>query len=1004
MTTSLSIDFETYSEAGYVWDADRNRWRSLVPKKPGLKGVGTVVYSEHPSTEVICLAYGDRLWRPGLPLPTDLFTHIAAGGMVTAWFSSFEYYIWKNVCVPMGWPELPYEQLRCSMAAARGWGLPGQLEKAGSALHTPIQKDKRGKQLLTQLTQPRTPTKTDASLRRTVTTHPDAHAEFYRYCLTDVQAESGIAAVTPPLSDTEQAVWLLDQKINYRGMAVDRQALDDCIEIVRLATVAGTEELRRLTMDAGMTIGMTAKIKGWLKGCQLDLPDLQKETVADALATDSLTAPQRRVLELRASLSASSVAKLQAILHQTGRSGRVHGLLAYCGAERTGRWAGRGPQPQNLPRGRWSAEGVEGALAVIATRDLSVVTALLGDPIAAVSSCLRGLFVAAPGYELICSDYSAIEAVVLAAMAGESWRMEVFRTHGKIYESSASKITGIPMSEFKAHYERTGKHHPMRNKIGKVAELACLGADTEVLTDSGWKRIVDVELTDKIHDGIDWVAHEGVVDRGERLTLKIGSVTVTPEHKFYISEGVWLTAEDLKGNTDFLTLALDTASSLLLISSLKWPPRDFLVSNVGVAAEEKTYTISTIFEQGSPLDVISAPKLNPPHLVLATDKSALTGGIDVDYWGVFQRQWAAALARTIGNMPLTVEEVLRSILDGWKTGINGLLICAPWMGGTTPAPLSTVLTTISVTCPEILDSFRTENNKTTSAKPDGFITKAIRCLLPNFIGNIVLGTRKAVLSSENSPKAKPPRKSSRGKPSVKAHTARVYDILNSGPRNRFVIRTSHGPLIAHNSGYQGGYRAWQQFGAGEHMDEDELKRHVTAWREASPMIVKFWYGLERAAQQAVGYPGTVAGYRGVSYQCRSGVLYARLPSGRELAYHEPELRPAVTPWGAQVIKLSFMGWESTVQKWQRVDTYGGKLTENIIQAVARDILAHGMLALDLAGYEIVLHVHDEVVCEVHRGQGSIAQVEKIMSTMPAWCADWPIRAAGGWRGHRYRKD
>lgn len=823
MTASLSIDFETYSEAGYVWDATRNRWRSLVPNLPGLKGVGTVVYSEHPSTEVICLAYGDKLWAPGMQLPTDLFAHVAAGGLVTAWNSSFEYYIWKNVCVPMGWPELPYTQLRCSMAAARGWGLPGALDKAASALHTPVQKDKRGKQLITRLSIPRSPTIKDASLRRTAATHPTEHSEMGAYCLTDVQAESGIAAVTPPLSPFEQAVWLLDQKINYQGMAVDRAALDDCMAVVALATASGTDELQTLTGGAVGSVGEVAKMRDWLNAAprQLDLPDLQKQTVADTLATRELSADCRRVLELRASLSASSVAKLNSLHHRTGADGRLHDLFAYCGAERTGRWAGRGPQPQNLPRGKWSAEGVEGALAAIASRDLALVTLLVGDPIAAVSSCLRGIFVAAPGHDLICSDYSAIEAVVLAALAGESWRMDVFRTHGKIYESSASKITGIPMAEFKQHYEQTGKHHPMRNKIGKVAELACFGAQTEVLTDSGWKRIVDVTTADKVHDGIDWVSHEGVVDRGDREVMVMGGVLVTPEHKFFSLREGWIKAREM-GEGTYTYDAWDTAS----------------------------------------------------YLILMTDHD-ITGK----------------------RLP------------------------------------------------------------TDRIQPE----------------------------SDGSP-------------------IRVYDILNSGPRNRFVIRTSHGPLIAHNSGYQGGYRAWQQFGADEHMDEDELKRHVAAWREASPMIVKFWYGLERAAIQAVRCPGAVVGYRDVAYQYRDKVLYCKLLSGRELAYHEPELRPDITSWGAHVTKLSFMGWNAEIKQWCRIDTYGGKLTENVVQATARDILAHGMLALDRAGYEIVLHVHDEVVCEVPEGVGSVEQVEQIMSTMPAWCADWPVRATGGWRGRRYRKD
>ena len=154
-------------------------------------------------------------------------------------------------------------------------------------------------------------------------------------------------------------------------------------------------------------------------------------------------------------------------------------------------------------------------------------------------------------------------------------------------------------------------------------------------------------------------------------------------------------------------------------------------------------------------------------------------------------------------------------------------------------------------------------------------------------------------------------------------------------------------------------------------------------------------------------PGQMFWYNGIGYGVKNDVLYCRLPSGRLLSYHRPRLEPDVTPWGKSVWKITFEGWNSDYKKghigWMRLETYGGKLTENVIQAASRDILTHAMGAVDRAGYQIVLHVHDEIVAEVPTGVGSVEELERIMANCPPWADDWPIKAAGGWRGQRYRK-
>ena len=230
----------------------------------------------------------------------------------------------------------------------------------------------------------------------------------------------------------------------------------------------------------------------------------------------------------------------------------------------------------------------------------------------------------------------------------------------------------------------------------------------------------------------------------------------------------------------------------------------------------------------------------------------------------------------------------------------------------------------------------------------------------------------------------------------------VYDIINCGPNHRFAVLTNRGVMIAHNSAYQGGLGAWKAFGADKFMTDEEIQLNVKKWRADSPMIVKLWYGLESAAMDAVRNPGVEFTYRMITYICKDNKLFCILPSDRAMTYHEPLITQKMMPWGKWKPSLSYMGWKDN--NWKRIDTFGGRLAENVTQAVARDIFTFALVNIEKAGYPIVLHTHDQITSEVPIGHGSIEEFEKVMSQRPAWCSDWPIRAAGGWRGKRYRKD
>jgi DNA polymerase bacteriophage-type len=713
------FDFETYSSAGFVWNEQKQKYFALPGcDKKGLPAVGIVAYSEHPDTEVLSMAYnlkdgkGERLWTLGDAPPIDLFTHLRSGELLEAWNVAFEYWIWTNVCVKKYlWPPLPVKQLRCAMAKSRAYGLPGGLGAAAEVLKTDIQKDKEGKRLLNKFSIPRDPTKNNRKQRILLSDEPEEAKKLFDYNLKDIATESAISDQVPDLSPTELEFWQCDQAINRRGVQIDVALVKASIEVIEVTYERYNKELFLITGGAVEKASQVARLLKWLniQGC--DLPNLNSETVENFLKNNKKYEGDelRRAIEIRYTIASAAVKKFYTILRQVSQSGRLHELFVYHSA-RTGRAAGAGAQPQNLPNStmdiakcaceKYFAKGlsncpwcdadqafssqvpcnmdvIESIIESILTKNSDLISHHWGNPVDAIYACLRSAFIAAPNHSLICSDYKAIEAVVLAVLAGENWRIEVFKTHGKIYETSAARIAGTTLQELLDYEQEHGHSHPLR-KVGKVAELA--------------------------------------------------------------------------------------------------------------------------------------------------------------------------------------------------------------------------------------------------------------------------------------------------------------------------------------SGYQGWIGAWKNFGADSFMLEEEIKKAIMAWREASPMIVQMWNWLNNVAISAIENPEVIFDYRLVRYVYVDNILYCILPSGRRLTYHNAKIE-----MGDRGKYISFCGWNTNPKNgavgWIRMSTYGGKLTENIVQAVARDILSHAIVNLERAGIPVVLHIHDEIVCEVPQDKAEVLlmSLENIMSTMPAWAADWPIKASGGWVGKRYRK-
>jgi len=512
------LDFETYSEAGYVWNEATGKHEApRGARTKGLPTVGASAYTEHPSCEVLTASYdlrdghGITRWRPGDPPPQRLFDHLARGGLIEAHNSMFEYFVWVNVCTPKhGWPALePYVyQIRCSSAKARVASLPGGLDNLAAVLGTRA-KDPAGKPLMKLFSMPRDPTKKDLRRRILPTDEPEKFEAYQAYCDGDILSEGEASAATPEMTDDELVFWLIDQEINRRGIAIDRPALRDCMAVLEQALETYGDEFRAIT--GGLDPTQLQATKGWLHALGVHMDSMDEEALDEALARMAPHPPggtyvARRVLEIRQRIGSASVKKLYAMEHQASRDDRLRNLIVHHGA-RTGRPTGEGPQPLNLPRSgpklvfcadcaqpyrpslpacpscmstarrsptaMWTPEAVDGVLAIMAHRSLALVEYYFGDALLCIAGCLRGLFVAGPGHDLIASDFSAIEAVVIAMLAGEQWRIDAFREGKPIYLVGASKITGTPLETYEAFFAEHGEHHPDRQTIGKVSELAC---------------------------------------------------------------------------------------------------------------------------------------------------------------------------------------------------------------------------------------------------------------------------------------------------------------------------------------------------------------------------------------------------------------------------------------------------------------------------------------------------------------------------------------------------
>lgn len=386
---------------------------------------------------------------------------------------------------------MPPEEWEDTMILAAYNGLPLSLDAAGAALNLRDQKIKEGTLLINYFCRPCKPTISNKGRTRNYPEHaPDKWERFREYCVRDVDVCRAIHKRLGryKATDFERKVWALDARINERGVMVDMELVRSAIAVDEAFREEHLTELKRLTgLDNPNSV---TQLKGWLEAYGVTCEQLNKATVSDLLKT--VTDPTvRRVLELRQLLGKTSTKKYEAMVNAACEDDRVRGLTQYYGAARTGRWAGRLIQLQNLPQNHLDEIGE--VREIVRARDLETLEMLYDSVPDTLSQLIRTALVAKPGHTFLVADYAAIEARVIAYLAGEQWRMDVFAEGGDIYCSSASQMFKVPVVKH-------GVNGHLRQK-GKVAELACgygggvaalkaFGADKMGLTDEEMQDIV----------------------------------------------------------------------------------------------------------------------------------------------------------------------------------------------------------------------------------------------------------------------------------------------------------------------------------------------------------------------------------------------------------------------------------------------------------------------------------------------------------------------------------
>ena len=625
-------------------------------------------------------------------------------------------------------------------------------------------------------------------------------------------------------------------------------------------------------------------------------------------------------------------------------------------------------QMQNLPQNH--LKPLAEARALVKAGNYDAVKERYGDVPDTLSQLIRTAFMPKDNHKFIVADFSAIEARIIAWLAGEKWKSDSFANGEDIYCSTASKMFGVPVIKH-------GVNGELRQR-GKVAELACIAEGQPVLTNQGLVPIEKVTTDMKVWDGKEWVHHDGVVYRGKREVITYEGLTATPDHL------VWVEGQS--------------------------KPIQF-----GIAASDRAHLVQTgdggrairlgeDYQSGEKMERELEALLYPDAVPKVRIDSMADAGQSED--GKIQRlpelYPAKANSCLVGKTSHCGKTKMREpkrcrISQLWRQGHqvrlsecnrgrslfdSGVWAAESKYGDRSYQQQRKLCTGKSKVCYSKGEQGKPTDNSSQPIR-SGVLALCSEC-----------GYQNAVLRNDTRRNYRISKRSSmyetKELETYKRKT-RLYDIRNAGEYHRFTV-SGH---LVHNCGYGGSAGALKAMGALDMgLGENELKPLVDAWRQANPNIVKLWWDADRAARDAVTNKTTTKTH-GITFSCRSGMLFITLPSGRRLAYVKPRI--GENKFGGACVTYEGVG---ETKKWERLESYGPKFVENIVQGIARDVLCCAMK--NLREYGIVMHIHDEVVIEAPVDL-SLDVICSKMSQTPPWAKGLLLRA-DGYECEFYMKD
>jgi len=1049
----ISLDFETRSEAD-------------------LRKVGAHLYACHPSTQAICLAFAFdqdeevHLWhrrfdtveqgtgkqRHAVSIPEqrpaaleELFERIRNGELLWAWNAEFERLIWQHVMVPQhGWPTVPLEQWRCSAAQAASYALPRSLHAAGKALGVKEQKlvdEGKSNLLMLKLAKPRKARK--AECRAAGVADADEYRAkrgvlwweiedelrgLFSYCQQDVRAERAISETLRPLPEIEQRTWLLDQKINDRGVKCDLELVAAAQRHIAVARAEAEEEIRRLT--GGMVASTTRRTEllQWLHEQGVRIPDTAAESIDAALEKDdaALRDPAvRRVLVVWRASHKTSLAKYASMRERTGEDGRIRGNFRYHGSS-TGRWCMPG-DAEVLTRSGWVklSEWNGGDIVQWEPTDQPVGGETGGRLVWAEASALS--FAGGAMWRVDSRSFKGSFT--------EEHQIPTLSGRGKLRVLSAGTVARRPRTDvilsgmLDSRFENeihtrvivmvqadgsfctdTGRGRRLRFRFRKQRKIQ----RCETLLRRAGVPYSRADRTDATEIVVRWVdipnwLHALHDDSGEK---KFAAWVLNHDPVTFIDEArAWDSYTDPRsgsGGFEYVSCQRESAEWVVTMAHLAGKAASITQRE----RQERSWNVSyRVFVRNRDSTRVGSADWSPDFHERVYCAETVTGFFLTRYGGCIHVTGNSGTGRVqlqnlprgkVANMDRACDSILRLSTDELNLEYGNVLeLLSGTIRGAICAPSGRKL------CVGDFSSIEARGVFWLAGQRDALQVLASGEDIYKDMASSIYGVPVERVSSAQRHVGKtivlgglyqmgPPKFQrvcgAQGSP-IPLDGLEVIEQLRGPKAVAWFVRE-------YGEDAQEASELWRQ----EHApDTVTAVSVVRAFRGKYDRVPRLWRDLEMAAIEAVtrgpGAPA-VRMQKGLQWAVRGRFLHCRLPSGRLLSYCDPFVKFERTPWGKVKPRLRFWGLGRT-RKWEEQDTYGGALCENVVQGLCRDLLRDALLRLDAEGYSIVTHTHDEAMCEEPESE-DLDRFLKLMGKNPSWARGFPL-SVEGWSGKRYRK-